>query len=185
VIIINLLPWREARRTRRKKQFYLGLFIAALLGVLLCLVLRQVITLRLHEQNQRVVYLKQQRSKIAPQAAEVKSLDADKQALLLKLTLLQNLGAARNIPVQILNALPGIVPDNVTLVSLSRKGQTLFITGFADSGTATAELMKQIDASPLFNEPSLNELKSQSDATTSHSFSIEVSLTSQGGDGAQ
>lgn len=88
MILINLLPYREERRKRRKAAFFAGLGLAGLVGaglVVAAYLLLEFLTQEQKERNQyiqsAVVQLEAQIKDIANLKAEIESLKSRQKAV--------------------------------------------------------------------------------------------------------
>src|ERR1700710_3279884 len=57
VILINLLPHREARRQQRKQAFFAGMGLAALIGVAIVAIWYTIVSTLISNQGQRNAFL--------------------------------------------------------------------------------------------------------------------------------
>jgi len=73
VILINLLPHREARRQQRKQAFFAGLGLAALLGVGVVAGWYTVVSTLISNQEQRNAFLGNEIKRLDSQIADVAS----------------------------------------------------------------------------------------------------------------
>ena len=71
---INLLPWREALRERRRRLFYSGLVAAALAGVLVGAIGSFYLNGLIERQQERNRFLTEQIGQLDKQLAELKEL---------------------------------------------------------------------------------------------------------------
>ncbi|CAJ1797048.1 hypothetical protein LMCDFJHI_03661 [Aeromonas salmonicida] len=110
---INLLPWREARALRQKKQFgvMLGIFLAitASLGFAADWLVKQQIS----HQQQRNQRLLQEMTILDAQLGEIRLLKERRKELIDRMQLIEQLQMRRNLPVRLFNQLPSLVPNGV------------------------------------------------------------------------
>jgi type IV pilus assembly protein PilN len=158
VILINLLPHREAAHKRRRDGFHAALGLAAVLGVLLA----GVISLRFqalisHQQDRNAAL----RSAIAGLDAELKhisALQADIAALRARQQAMEDLQGDRNLPVHLLNELVRQLPDGASLTSIRQDGQTVTLQGMAQSSERVSELLRNLGGGPGLVKPELVEV---------------------------
>ncbi len=103
---INLLPWREARAQRQKKQFgvMLGIFMAitASLGFAADWLVEQ----QIGHQQQRNQRLLQEMTILDAQLGEIRLLKERRKELIDRMQLIEHLQMRRNLPVRLFNQLP-------------------------------------------------------------------------------
>ncbi|MGE8069299.1 PilN domain-containing protein [Pseudomonas sp. NPDC089569] len=156
---INLLPWREALREKRRKRFLL-----ILLGVLAgatgaVWVVNQVISSAIERQVARNDYLGKQIVVIDERIRQISDLKARRQELVERMHIIQDLQGNRPVSGRIFDQLVRTLPDGVYFTEVKMADRTLFITGVAESNNRVSELMRNLDASDWFDAPSLTEVK--------------------------
>jgi type IV pilus assembly protein PilN len=142
VIMINLLPHREERRRRKKIAFYAGLAVAAMAGIAIVgmwyLVVQQVIS----GQQQRNAFLQTEIGKLDVQIKDIASLKAEIASLKARQKAVEDLQIDRNVPVHVLNELVRQVPEGIYITSVKQDGQTLNVTGIAQTQERVSELLR-------------------------------------------
>ena len=92
---INLLPWREARRQERKKQFLIGLG-ATLAGAAMSVLLWDLaVNSQIDYQQSRNQYLRTQIALLDQEVAEIRDLQRKRNQLIERIGCLMVLVAAR------------------------------------------------------------------------------------------
>ena len=142
MIMINLLPHREERRRRRKIAFFVGLGMAAVAG-LACvggwyLVVQQLIS----NQQQRNQFLTAEIKKLEVQIKDIANLRAEIGSLKARQRAVEDLQIDRNVPVHILNELVRQTPEGIYITSLKQDGQTLSVTGIAQTQERVSEFLR-------------------------------------------
>jgi len=142
VIMINLLPHREERRRRRKIAFFVGLGMAAVAG-LACvggwyLVVEQLVS----NQQQRNAFLSAEIKKLEVQIKDIANLRAEIGSLKARQRAVEDLQIDRNVPVHILNELVRQTPEGIYITSLKQDGQTLSVTGIAQTQERVSEFLR-------------------------------------------
>ncbi len=160
--MINLLPWREAMRRERRRQFRALLLLAALVGLALVLVASAVNARRLAVQESRNQWLKSENLKLASQLQELRQLDRGLALLEARRKAVEALQLQRGKAVQLLDALAARVPDGIALRSLRDAGQVT-IAGWAQSNARVSVLLRQLEGMPGYSgAPTLLEVKAAS-----------------------
>ena len=152
---INLLPWREAARQERQRQFAVvavgAAVLASLVGVFIHLQFAGIID----TQNGRNQFLENQIKEVDKQIAEIKTLKDDKKALLARMEVIQKLQRSRPEVVHLFEEISKATPKGVFLLNTVRTGNKLNIEGVADSNDSVSAFMRQLNASPWLNNPRL------------------------------
>jgi len=142
VIMINLLPHREERRQRRKVAFYAGLGVAAVVGVAIVGLWYLVVDQLVAGQQQRNSFLQGEIAKLDLQIKDIASLKADIASLKARQKAVEDLQIDRNVPVHVLNELVRQVPEGIYVTSIKQDGQTLAVTGVAQTQERVSEFLR-------------------------------------------
>ena len=163
MILINLLPHREAARKRRKETFYASLGAAALLGVLLAGGAYVWYQAQISGQQSKNTYLQSEIAKLESEIKEISTLQSEIAALRARQTAVEDLQGDRNLPVHLLNELVRQLPDGVYLTSMKQENQTVTLQGMAQSNERVSELLRNLgNNSPWLVKPELVEITSAS-----------------------
>jgi type IV pilus assembly protein PilN len=92
---INLLPWREELRKKRKKEFLLGLLGAVMLGGLVSYGAKLTIQSWISNQNERNALLRAEIVELDKQIEEILGLENQKERLLARMEIIEQLQRAR------------------------------------------------------------------------------------------
>lgn len=159
MIRINLLPHREEARKQRRQQFYTLLGLIALLGGVVWFVGHTLIGQRIDAQDSSNDFLKREIAVLDKEIAEIKRLQEQTQALLSRKQVIEALQSNRAETVHIFNELGKQVPEGVFIRSVKENGARINILGYAQSNARVSQLMRNLDASPIFEKPELVEIK--------------------------
>ncbi len=161
MILINLLPHREARRLARRRNFFLGVALSAVAGVGLVAAGLSGLTQLTFVQEQRNAYLQTESSRLDGQIKDIASLRAEIDALKARLKSIEDLQTDRNIPVHLLNEVARLAPEGLHLKSLVQTGADVVLTGVAQSNERVSELLRNVSVNGEWLErPELIEVKS-------------------------
>ena len=174
---INLLPWREARRQERKKQFLVGLG-ATLVGAALAVLLWDVmVNAQIDYQQSRNQHLRTHIALLDQEVAEIRDLQRKRNQLVERMRVIQALQGNRPVIVRLLDQLVRTVPDGVFYTSLETKANVVSIEGVAESNNRVSSLMRRLDASDWLENPNLDAVQAAPEygeqATT---FKLTVNL---------
>ncbi|WP_447825096.1 PilN family type IV pilus biogenesis protein TapN [Aeromonas salmonicida] len=155
---INLLPWREARALRQKKQFgvMLGIFLAitASLGFAADWLVKQQIS----HQQQRNQRLLQEMTILDAQLGEIRLLKERRKELIDRMQLIEQLQMRRNLPVRLFNQLPSLVPNGVYLSTLALQSNRIDVNGKAEAYGRVASMMRRIDGSGWLSQSQISTI---------------------------
>jgi type IV pilus assembly protein PilN len=162
VILINLLPHREARRQQRKQAFFAGIGMAVLVGAGIVLLWYTAVNTQIGAQEEHNQFLSSEIKRLDAQIADVATLKAEIQALKARQSAVEDLQADRNMPVYLLNELVKQTPEGVFLTSVKQAGQQVTITGVAQTNERISEFLRNAASnSPWLEKPQLVEIKAQ------------------------
>ena len=161
MILINLLPHREAARKRRRETFFATLGFSALLGALIAGGAFLWFQAQISSQQSKNGLLKTEITKLEAEIKEISTLQAEIAALRARQTAVENLQGDRNLPVHLLNELVRQLPDGVYITSMKQDNQTVTLQGMAQSNERVSELLRNLgNSSPWLVKPELIEITS-------------------------
>ena len=140
--MINLLPHREERRKRKKIAFFAGLGLAAVAGLAIVGAWYLVVGQLVQGQQQRNLFLQAENAKLDIQIKDIASLKAEIASLKARQKAVEDLQTDRNVPVHVLNELVRQVPEGIYVTSVKQDGQTLNVTGVAQTQERVSELLR-------------------------------------------
>jgi type IV pilus assembly protein PilN len=183
VILINLLPYREERRKRRKTAFFAGLGGAALVGALVIVSAYLLLEYLTAEQQRRNQYLSSEISRLDTQIKDIANLRAEIEGLKSRQGAVEDLQTDRNTPVQLLNELARYVPEGIYLTGIRQADKVVTISGIAQTNERVSEFLRNASRSSEWLErPELVEIKIANVSTNSRDqkrlleFSLRVSI---------
>ena len=165
---INLLPWRAERRKQRQREFQGMLGLAALAGVLLSFLIWFYYGQQISGQQTRNQYLEQEIAKVKAQNEEIKTLGRQKDRLLARKKVIEQLQANRSQMVHLFDSLVRTIPDGVALSNIKQEGEILTLEGRAQSNARVSAYMRNLESSGWMSNPELSiiEAKAQEGAGT-------------------
>ncbi len=159
MILINLLPHREAARKRRRETFFVALALSAVAGVLVAGGIFVWYAAQISDQQNRNGILTSEIKRLEGQIKDIANLQAEIAALRARQQAVEDLQADRNMPVHLLNELVKQLPDGVYVLSLRQENQTVTIQGVAQSNERVSELLRNLgNRSPWLSRPELVEI---------------------------
>lgn len=159
MILINLLPHREAARKLRRDLFNVGLAASALLGGLLAGAIFLWFQAQISGQQGKNQLLQTEIKRFDDQIKDIASLEAEISALRARQQAVEDLQADRNLPVHLLTELVKQLPDGVYIASMRQDNQNVTLQGVAQSNERVSELLRNLgNNSPWFSKPELVEI---------------------------
>jgi type IV pilus assembly protein PilN len=159
VILINLLPHREAARKRRREAFFVSLGAAAVCGGVIAGGMYLWLAAQISDQQGKNQVLKTEIVKLEGQIKEISTLQQEIAALRARQQAVEDLQADRNMPVHLLNELVRQLPDGVYISSLKQESQVVTLVGTAQSNERVSELLRNLgNNSPWLTRPELVEI---------------------------
>ena len=175
---INLLPWREEKRREQQKQFA---SIAALSVVFVGFVILAVhlqYSRMIDYQTSRNAFLKREISKVDKQIKEIQTLTTEKNRLLARMQVIQQLQNNRSEIVHLFDELVRIMPDGTYLLDYKQSAKNINISALAQSNARVSALMRNIESSKWFTAPRLSVIKKdKKDAEATRKFSLTFQQT--------
>ncbi|MBI2791558.1 MAG: PilN domain-containing protein [Gammaproteobacteria bacterium] len=161
-ININLLPWREELKIQQKKEFISLLGLAILAATGLILFIHMLISRQIAFQNENNDFLKNEIKKLDQQIAEIQALQKEKQQLLARMEIIQQLQTNRPQIVRMFDGIVHTVPEGLYLTNLSRTGPNVVLDGKAESNTRVSTFMRNIESSSWLKNPLLTLIQADS-----------------------
>lgn len=176
-IRINLLPHRQMRRARIQRMFTMMAALALALGVAVVAAGQYWISNAKESQERRNAYLKEEIAKLDKQIAEIAQLKEKTNDLLARKEVVESLQANRMESVRLFVELARQLPEGLYIKSLKQAGDTFTIVGYAQSSARVSTFMRALEASTLFLEPALVEVKAaEIDKRRMNEFTLKVDI---------
>jgi type IV pilus assembly protein PilN len=167
MILINLLPHREAAKLKRKESFFVSLLASALLGALLAVLIFVWYQVQITEQQARNTVLRTENARLDVQIKEVATLEKEISGLRSRQEAVEDLQTERNLPVHLLNEIVKQVPEGVFIKSMKQDGALVSLSGAAQSNERVAELLRNLSSeNPFVTKPELVEIVAGTTALT-------------------
>ncbi|MEQ6433610.1 PilN domain-containing protein [Comamonas sp. w2-DMI] len=184
MILINLLPHREAAKKRRKEAFHINLFLSALAGLLIAALVYWYFQTMIENQQARNEVLRSEIKVLEAQIKEIAGLEGEIAALRARQKAVEDLQSDRNLPVHMLNELVKQLPDGVYITSIKQEGLVVTMQGTAQSNERISEVLRNLsEGTPWFSKPELQEIVAKTvDVTAKEkrraaAFTLRVNLT--------
>lgn len=167
MILINLLPHREAARKRRRELFQAIMVASALGGLAIAAMIYWWFQVMIADQQGRNDFLRQEIKVLEGQIKEIATIEDEIAALQARQKAVEDLQSDRNLPVHLLNELVMQLPDGVYVTSLKQVDQVVTMQGMAQSNERISEMLRNLtNNTPWFSKPELVEIVAANVALT-------------------
>ncbi|RPH67766.1 MAG: fimbrial assembly protein [Burkholderiales bacterium] len=157
---INLLPHREMRRERRKKEFVQRLALVGVGALAAAVLVAFGIDQQIDAQRARNDFIRAENSKLDEQIKEIATLRAEIDSLRARQTAVENLQTNRTIPVHLMDELVKHTPEGIHLKTMRQDERKVTLAGYAQSNERVSELLRNLaNHTPWLERPELIEIK--------------------------
>ncbi|ABI58096.1 PilN domain-containing protein [Alkalilimnicola ehrlichii MLHE-1] len=156
---INLLPWREAERERRKKAFFAQLGAAVLAAGLVWYGATWYMDSLIDRQQARNDRIQQALRDLDSQIAEIEDLERELERLISRAEVIQDLQDGRTAVVQLLEEMVNILHDGIYFTSIRQRNSQISIQGRSRSPQEVSVFLQNIDNSTLLGDPDLDSFE--------------------------
>lgn len=184
MILINLLPHREATRKRRKEAFQATMVLSALVGLLIIGTVYWWYQMMIEAQQAKNTMLRAEITVLESQIKEIAGLENEITALRARQKAVEDLQSDRNLPVHMLNELVAQLPDGVYITSIKQEGLAVTMLGTAQSNERVSEMLRNLsEGTPWISKPELVEIVAKTvnvtpkDQRRAAAFNLRFQLT--------
>ena len=184
MILINLLPHREATRKRRKEAFQATMVLSALVGLLIIGAVYWWYQMMIEAQQAKNSMLRAEITVLESQIKEIAGLEDEITALRARQKAVEDLQSDRNLPVHMLNELVAQLPDGVYITSIRQEGLSVTMQGTAQSNERVSEMLRNLsEGTPWISKPDLVEILARTvnvtpkDQRRAAAFNLRFQLT--------
>lgn len=153
---INLLPWRDALREKRKKEFIAYCVGAALVGVLAVALAWFFYSQKLEDQEQANQLVMSTNQNLDVQLKSLEGLQEQRNAIVERMKLIQGLQGQRPVAVRLVDEMVRVTPSNMYITKFVRTGDKFTIEGKAESPNTVAEFLRNLEASAWYRNAFMN-----------------------------
>lgn len=156
---INLLPWRQMVRKEKQREFFsIGIGAIALMGAIIFYVHLHMDS-RISDQNARNEFMGDEIQRVDNQIKEIKGLETERDRLLARMKVIQQLQTSRSRIVHIVDELEKRLPGSVYLTAIKQSGDALLLQGVAPSNASVSSFMRNLEASEWLENPRLEVIQ--------------------------
>ena len=177
---INLLPWREAERRRRRREFAVAAGVSLGLALLVAALVHFQIEAWISGQEARNQFLSSQISQLDRQIKEIQTLEKTKSDLLARMTIIQQLQQSRPEVVRLFDELVNALPEGVYLTRLEQNGRAVVVEGRAQSNARVSSFMRSVEGSAWIGHPRLRLIEHDKTGTGLSHFQLSFDQVQPG-----
>lgn len=167
MILINLLPHREAARKRRREVFQATMFASLLIGLLIAGGVYWWLQSMINAQQEKNNFLLQETKVLENQIKEIATIEEEIASLRARQKAVEDLQSDRNLPVHLLSELVKQLPDGVYITSLKQADRVVTMQGMAQSNERVSEMLRNLaNNTPWLSKPELVEIVANNVALT-------------------
>jgi type IV pilus assembly protein PilN len=156
---INLLPWREWERERKKNEFFARLGLVFVLGAVVIFAGGWFLDGATDQQRDRNEFMRAKVAVLDGQIAEIRELSEKREQLLARMRVIQELQGNRPIIVRVFDELVRTLAKGVYYNSVVMSNKSLSLSGTSESNNRISTLMRGLDESESFAGPNLKGLR--------------------------
>lgn len=153
---INLLPWRDEFRARRKQEFLTILMAVLMASVLVAYLWVSAAQVDIDDQSRRNSMVQEELDILNEKVTEIKELKKRRSELLDRMRVIQELQGLRPVIVRAFDEFVRMVPDGIYIEEVTKKGDQMSLTGITESANRVSAFMRNLEASEWFQSPNLN-----------------------------
>ena len=169
---INLLPWRQALRQRRKKEFFIGIVASIALAALVTLLSHLTVSSMIDSQHRRNDLLKSEIAELDKAIEQIVALEEQKDRMISRMEVIDTLQSSRPEVVKLFDQIVATLPEGVYLTSVKQSGRRIEFNGVAQSSTRVSAFMRNIDASETLSAPELKVIQTGRDTGPGSQFTL-------------
>ena len=173
---INLLPWRQALRQRRKKEFFIGIVASIALAALVTLLAHLTVSSMIDSQHRRNDLLKAEIVELDKAIEQIVALEEQKDRMIARMEVIDTLQSSRPEVVKLFDQIVATLPEGVYLTSAKQSGRKIEFNGVAQSSTRVSAFMRNIDASETLSAPELKVIQTGKDSGPGSQFTLFANM---------
>ena len=181
---INLLPWREAARKQSQQNFVMTVVGAVVLGAVVVGAGYTYMNGRIGYQESRNAYIQAEIINLDKALAEIRTLDANRKALLDRIAIIERLQSTRPAIVHLFDEMVNALPKGLYLTKLRQEDNKIKLEGKSESSARVSSYMNRLNASPWLKSSDLKEIQIDSSNKGQNNlryFSLDVTQLLQSG----
>lgn len=175
---INLLPWREEAREKRKRDYTGALVLVFLASCLVAYAALGFIGILKDDQRQRNAYLTSEISLLDSQIKEIRSITERKKDIERRTDIILGLQQSRNLPTHVLDELVRVVPAGIYFSNIEKQNGMIFVEGLSESNNHVTNMMRRIESSNWLSDATPQQVKiGENTSRLLQKFSMQISIS--------
>lgn len=162
---INLLPWREKKTREQKIQFLIFLGLSVLVGLLIVLAVHIGYAVKIRNQNSRNKYLQAVIDLKSGRLTTVNRQKKEMESIKGELAALESYKTSSYAVIRVLDSIPRLIPDEVTLSQLNIEKNKLTLSGMSTASAQVSAFATGLQKSGIYNDPELTEISAKNSRT--------------------
>ncbi len=158
---INLLPWREKKREKRRRYFYIKLGCSLFFSFSTLIALYMALQFQHQEQEKRNSRLQKEITRLNQNLDDYSHKKITRDNLERRLVLVNALQKQRNNSTLLLNLLSHIIPHGVVLDKVSTKGESVTLKGRSQTNGQLAHLLAKLEKSEEAHDVKIHSIISK------------------------
>ena len=159
---INLLPWREWARERKKNEFLTQLGIVVVFALVLVMGVGVFLEGLIENQQDRNRFVQSRINVMDERISEISKLREEREIMMSRMRVIQELQGNRPVIVHIFDDLVRTLAKGVHYTKINMAGTGLSLDGIAESNNRISSLMRNIESSDWFSSPNLKGIRENS-----------------------
>ena len=181
---LNLLPWRDRRRQRRRQVFVVGLALSFVAAAVVVGVAWRVTENALEGVREENAGLAERRTALDSRLLELAEIERSNAQTARRIGVLQRLEAERLDTVRILDELARTLPPGLRYTTVARRGGVVLVRGTADAESGVSAYMRNLAGSAWFGAPSLQNIAETADPGGPATFDLSFETATVADDDA-
>ena len=175
---VNLLPWREELRQRKRTEYFIALGACAAVAIVAWLCVHLYYVDLIENQGKRNAFLSSEIKKLDKKISEIKRLEKEKENLIARMRAIESLQTSRPLIVYLFDDLVSTLPEGAYLTEVTQRGRTITVKGVAQSNARVSSYMRNIEQSERLKKPKLSIVETASKgANRSATFTLSFNQT--------
>lgn len=174
---LNLLPWREDKRTQHKRRFTGLLGVAVFVAVAGHWLTAEFIGYQKEQQQVRNHQLQLEIDALDRQLSFLPELEQQRKGLNSRLRIIEDIQSERNRVTHLFSMLPALIPQGVYLNDISLKEGNVLLNGVGDSNGRLASLLSNAERSEWLKDVAMHSIEATKGVNSEDLTSFKASFT--------
>jgi type IV pilus assembly protein PilN len=165
-------------RNEQNRQFVTLMVLAVIFTLAIVFLIHMNVAGLIDHQNGRNKILEDEIAQLEIQLLKIKGLEETKSKLLSRMDVIQSLQGKRPQIVHLFDQIVKTVPEGLHIKEIKQRGNTLTITGMAESNGRVSAYMRNIDRSDWMTGPELKIIETKREDGRGSEFTIVAKQSS-------